>query len=388
MVECELAVPRGNADHNHQQGATLEQFPLRTEQARPQLISIQILRAVAVLMVFTFHITDTPFVKDLSGASVFKMGLAGVDIFFVISGFVIYVSTRQTTITPVDFWRARFIRIAPLYYIYTLSFLALIFVAGRVPPDFAVVEIVKSFLFVPFNNSLNGQPVPLLGVGWTLNYEAFFYLVFGLGLLISSRQMRFFFIAMVFGILITMRFVLDPSNDLIVRITSPLLLEFLAGVALAIYNTQHPNERPLSGVVLIIGSTIVLLLVSVIYPTAPRTIGFGIPAVFLLQGFVFCEKWLHAPAFWIPRLLGDASYSIYLTHGIVIYAAALFLAPAIGPSLLAAIALSAAALAAGVLSYQYVESPLIQGLRNWFPKRNKGLAASAPCTLEPGADHD
>jgi exopolysaccharide production protein ExoZ len=388
MIECELAVPRGIADQNHETGAAPEPCPVPTEQARPQLISIQILRAIAVLMVFAFHITDTPFIKDVSGTTAFKMGLAGVDIFFVISGFVIYVSTKQTTITPIEFWRARFIRIAPLYYIYTLSFLGLLFVAGRLPTDFAVIEIVKSFLFVPFNNSLNGQPVPLLGVGWTLNYEAFFYFVFGLGLLISSQQTRLFFITVVFGILIVMRFVLDPTNDLIVRITSPLLLEFLAGISLAIYNSQHLTERPFTGVVLIISSIIVLHLVSVFYPTAPRTIGFGIPAVFMLQGFVFCEKWLHAPAFLIPRLLGDASYSIYLTHGIIIYAAALFLAPAIGPSVPAAIALSAAALAAGVLSYQYVESPLIQGLRNWFPKRIKGLAPSAPCAPKPGTDHD
>ena len=310
-------------------------------------------------MVLAFHVTSTPFLRDPAGLPVFTMGLAGVDVFFVISGFVMFVSTERPGVTPAKFWTARFVRIAPLYYLYTLVFLVLIFAADLWPADFSPIEIVKSFLFIPFENSLNGQPVPLLGVGWTLNYEALFYLVFGSALLLPDRRLQVLSMTVVFGVLIAGRFTLDPEGVVMTRFTSPILLEFLAGAGLAMYYIRYGGGRPQAGALLIAAGTIALFLVAALYPNMPRTIGFGIPAVFVLQGFVFCEKYFHAPCFAPLRLFGDASYSIYLTHGIVIHAAVLLLVPLTGPNAVVSLVVVAVALTAGLLSYEYVEHPLL-----------------------------
>ena len=145
-------------------------------------VSIQHLRAIAALSVALFHACQWSQID-------FGIGAAGVDLFFVISGFVMWTVTAGREAAPLTFLRRRVIRVAPLYWIVTLALVAgaLVF-----PQRFPEVEpradhILLSLAFIQHMNPA-GQPFPILAPGWTLNYEAVFYLVFASTLILPVRR--------------------------------------------------------------------------------------------------------------------------------------------------------------------------------------------------------
>ena len=117
-------------------------------------------------------------------------GGAGVDIFFVISGFIMVYTTMDREITPWSFMADRIARIVPAYWAATLGvfFLALVAPSLLQTSHMQWGELFKSLVFVPFRKA-NGLVQPVLFVGWTLNYEMFFYLMFAAGLLNSQQKM-------------------------------------------------------------------------------------------------------------------------------------------------------------------------------------------------------
>src|SRR3954452_12402158 len=176
-----------------------------------KLLSIQYLRAVATLTVVAAHAT----------ASLFDFGEAAVSLFFVISGFVmVYVSQRETT--PQRFLWARFVRVVPLYWAITL------FVGLAYGSD--IRHLLLSLALWPHPGPA-GQGWPVVGQGWTLVFEVFFYAVFAATLLVSAR-IRPWLIAAVFGVCCAAGAVFRPGNFVLATYTSPLLLEFGAGALL------------------------------------------------------------------------------------------------------------------------------------------------------------
>ena len=142
------------------------------------LTGIQYLRAVAALLVLVNHLT---FYLP-SGGYRFWPGGVGVDIFFVISGAVMWWVARNAR--PLTFAWRRLLRIVPLYWL-VLAFVAVLWPGGGIDPwlDFPLQDILRSFLFIPFANGARGGAVqPVLGVGWTLNLEIYFYGIFALSL--------------------------------------------------------------------------------------------------------------------------------------------------------------------------------------------------------------
>jgi exopolysaccharide production protein ExoZ len=138
-----------------------------------QIVSIQYLRGIAALLVVFYHSAESLVGVPLDGAvHALAWGASGVDIFFVISGFIMWSSTAHRPLGVAAFWKARATRIVPLYWIFT--FIYLIWLAARSPNSvtFDYGEIIKSLFFVPFTNSFAGTSVPIVGAGWTLNYEA------------------------------------------------------------------------------------------------------------------------------------------------------------------------------------------------------------------------
>lgn len=144
--------------------------------------SLQILRGVAALLVVGFHarpVMDIP--ADSWLDSLFSMGYAGVNLFFIISGFIMCYTTDSRT-KPLKFIGRRLVRIAPLYW------LLLLFHKGL--RSLTDPQTYLSMFFIP----LSPQSPPFLGyatwmVGWTLNYEMFFYLVFFLSLFFGKYRM-------------------------------------------------------------------------------------------------------------------------------------------------------------------------------------------------------
>jgi len=339
---------------------------------RSQFISIQILRGIAAMMVVFVHLSESSFAQAAGITSGFSLGHAGVDVFFVISGFVMFVSTDGRDMAPGTFWKARAIRIIPLYYLATLLFLGGTAVFEGLPPEFSAWEVVKTFAFIPFNNSLNGQPVPILGVGWTLNYEVLFYVVFGLTLLLRDWYARIGVMFAVFTLLCAGRFIFSPDDAFWMRTTSPITMEFMAGILCGVWATRRDHVcRPVIGGAAIIAGFTLAAIVAIRFPSLPRTIGFGVPAVMIVGGFVMIEDICRNRLLGGMHFLGDASYSIYLTHGMAIRAATYLFVPG---SLFAGMdfaLLAVGAPACGVLCYMVIEKPMTAKLKSIFSARSR-----------------
>ncbi len=138
-----------------------------------RLSSLELLRFVAALLVVLFHLPSI------------GIGEFGVDIFFVISGYVMMLSTATGSH---QFLLKRLIRIVPLYWAATLAvFLIALLIPSLLNNTSAnLVHLIKSLLFVPFDKNGTGHQ-PLLTIGWTLNFEMYFYLLFAVGCALSHR---------------------------------------------------------------------------------------------------------------------------------------------------------------------------------------------------------
>ena len=198
--------------------ATLERFS-----------HLQQLRAIAALMVVLYH-ARMPHYPTWNGH---EFGTLGVDLFFVISGFVIYWVTRRETSFRRYLLR-RLVRIVPLYWMLTLLMAAAVLLAPQLFKQtvFELAHFLKSLAFVPtVNPSRLNEITPLLTPGWTLNYELFFYLSFGFVFFFcgSSRWRIPLFSALLLALVIAGR-IFAASDPVILTYTSPKLLEFLAGI--------------------------------------------------------------------------------------------------------------------------------------------------------------
>lgn len=317
--------------------------------------SIQILRGVAALMVLVFHV---PFYVAFPFDPQLPILYGGVDLFFVISGFIMVVSTRGERADVRGFLRKRLVRIAPLYWLATGVALLVDRLSG-VPPV-ALPDILRSLLFIAYHNDRLGDVQPVLSVGWTLNLEMLFYIVFAATMRLSSgRQVAT--VGAIFLALSVARLVLSPPPEAVAFFyTSPILLEFVAGMALGLGVVPLRRISRASGVALVIAGCALAIVGNLVVPM-PRTVGLGAPALLICAGALVVEARYGLRRWRAARLLGDASYSIYLVHPIVL---GLLMPLALRvPWWFAAPVTMAAAIAAGLLVYRSVEQPLFRLLR-------------------------
>ena len=278
--------------------------------AADTIVSIQWMRALAALVVVLFHLDIAPW------------GASGVDVFFVISGFIMWRTTEQRNMDPATFYRHRIWRIVPIYWMYTillaLALLAMPSAFSRLEFDWA--HFATSFFFIPWQSPTNGLLAPFLVQGWSLNYEMFFYLIFGAALMLAPRLR----LAVVSGVLIglvVLGLVVAPTSAAGRVYSDPLLLEFLAGVWIAWFWSRFGARLPVPFGLAMILTGLVCLVASAHLSDAvtglQRLTVWGIPSVLMVVGALSIEStFLSLPA--IGRLLGDASYSIYLSHTFII----------------------------------------------------------------------
>src|SRR5947209_13034622 len=157
------------------------------------LVHIQILRFVAALAVVAFHalgLAPKGFeVPESAVSTALSYGGHGVDLFFVISGFIIFYSSRSAILSPADFLRRRVERIVPLYFlvIFIFPLLALALPAVFATPGwYTPRHIAKSLAFISFTD---GAP-PVIAVGWSLEYEMYFYLAVALLMALTREVWR------------------------------------------------------------------------------------------------------------------------------------------------------------------------------------------------------
>lgn len=283
---------------------------------------IQALRAVAAFAVVLGHSMN--YLERGHGAvpgvlTEFQ-GAVGVDLFFVISGFVMTISSgrllRRPHPTRVFLWR-RVLRVVPLYWLLTAVKLAVLAalprfdVAARQP---SVWNAISSFLFIPSVNGM-GEIRPVITLGWTLNFEMMFYLLFAISLVWRERFVRVLlplvFLLAAVGLARTGNWPAWTAG------ADPIVVEFAAGVVIALlFERGWMPGVAVSVLAVTIGIT-GLILIKPMLAGLMRGVLWGLPAALVVLGVVGLEPVLRDR---LPRwllLLGSASYAVYLVQTFV-----------------------------------------------------------------------
>ncbi|APZ53535.1 acyltransferase family protein [Salipiger abyssi] len=289
------------------------------------LANLQFLRVVAALLVVAHHASRS-MLEAFPALEPITLGVAGVDIFFILSGVVITLSHEHKSESRGAFLRARIIRIVPMYWLATLMLSLMLLVGleplGRAQADLTLGEIATSLLFIP-HNTASGASGPLLLVGWTLNYEMFFYLLFGLFIALPPRGRVS---ATLFAILLLVLVgVLGLAGGKIATTyTDLILLEFAAGMLLGHYwaNRRAGDRDRLIGSMFLAlslaGFALSTTSQAMGLPEPHRVVIWGIPGLFAVIGAMFLEAGGVAVRNRNLLLLGAASYVLYLFHQFVL----------------------------------------------------------------------
>lgn len=297
-------------------------------QPRQYFDSLQVLRAAAAVAVVVAHLLAVE-QRFLTGPALLERvgpyANAGVDLFFVLSGFVM-VSIGRGTFTGLDaacrFLVKRAWRILPLYWIFTTLVVILMAVVPTMVNSSHSDEqsVLASYLLIPHHE------LPVLTVGWTLIHEAYFYLMFSLALaLVAERWLPAYLLS--WAALITLIHWTGtvgptPASNLI---TSPLTFEFIAGALVGLYWRRLPlGTSPALLVSVAAGMALSILIVTIeeskLLDPWYRAATFGMGSVLLLAGAVLLERSSkRRPPRWLTAI-GDSSFSLYLSHVFVISA--------------------------------------------------------------------
>ncbi|WP_439814597.1 acyltransferase family protein [Zavarzinia sp. CC-PAN008] len=327
-------------------------------------LSIQYLRALAAMAVVLFHVALH--FDPLEGYYAHYEVLAyGVDVFFVISGFIMWITTCRQQGGTRHFYAKRLARIVPLYWLVTAFMVGVMIVLPQVVKNnhYDLGHAIKSFLFIPAPHPVKGTFEPVVNAGWTLNYEMAFYALFGAMLLLPVAIRAQATVAVLVAIA---AFGLLPwaPGSVMDFYTAPIILEFALGVLIGRWATALPPVSARVGWALMLAGAAGFVLVALFPGVLPRLVAVGLPSAAIVLGAVALERVRPLRERPVLHLLGDASYSIYLTNAIVLSAlrqAAERLGlfdSALGWAVYVPLALGVAA-AAGIACYYLVERPLI-----------------------------
>jgi exopolysaccharide production protein ExoZ len=292
----------------------------------------------------------------------FDIGAGGVDVFFIISGFLMWRITDVPGAAPMGFLWKRVTRVVPLYWITTLAVTALALAAPWIVPKVKPEpgHILLSLLFIPHLDPM-GIPFPLLPPGWTLNYEAILYLIFT-ATLFAPRTWRLWLVVGALGAITIMGLFVYRLFPLF---ANPMMLEFAAGVVMA--NTYGARLGKAMGWSLIALGLVAFAMLRVlgIHSDIGRWVLWGVPAVMILAGALAVEAAGGMPASPTLKRLGDASYSIYLCHWPLL--ALIARGIGLGPAWLFVPAATIAVAAAGLIVHYAIEAPAIRLFRRRPP---------------------
>jgi peptidoglycan/LPS O-acetylase OafA/YrhL len=347
-----------------------------------ELLGIQYLRAIAAIAVVFFHLTvQQHFIHPYWNFSAIEKNLrSGVDLFFVISGFIMVYSTDFGRAIPASiFFKKRLMRIVPLYWSATAAMVLVIaffpyFVEHSSTLSFW--HVIASFLFVPAQHpNAPDFYAPLVFVGWTLNYEMFFYALFAIAMIVAAGSPATLLAAtsIPITVLSLVGFFILPDGVLGFY-TNPVMLEFVMGM-MAAATARIIKARGGAAIVVALALSAMLFL-----PASDdlwRSFRYGIPA-FAAVAAAALIRW---PRREVLHTLGDASYSIYLMHFFVLSAFARVWMRVIGPQsdwlTMTSYYLigSLSAVAMGVMCWRYFERPISQAMK--VPREHQVLSAEA-----------
>jgi len=280
--------------------------------------SLQALRGIAAWMVVFHHISQSYYMGNSTHyfwQFFSQIGGFGVDIFFVLSGFVMALASQKYNGKGISFALNRFFRVMPVYWIYTLILLLSISLLplGAFLTAWDSTTLLKSLLLIP-NLNLNGYGnYPTLYVGWTLTYEMFFYLIFSISLAVKFSKPVLLCVTLLTIITILTRWTPFLGH------TSFLLIEFIVGIAIYkfVSSSIYHRSTKMHWFLLILLILLNWFLFLLIENTLPGKI---LAACNIVLFFIYIDKFFDKK-YWLANkliLLGEYSYSTYLCHIIVI----------------------------------------------------------------------
>lgn len=283
-------------------------------KSSPSLDSIQLLRAIAVWMVVFHHFAEIyipPGDGSLFRAFFARYGAMGVDVFFVISGFVMHKSTNEKIVSSRVFIFNRLARIVPAYWFFTGLTALILLTFNKVIPltEIEPIFLLRSLLFIPTQNPSGIGPYPLLTVGWTLSYEMAFYLIFGIALLFRSS----FRLAVIAAGICLLQAAVPEWGAGFVFYAYKMGFEFLMGIAIGVIYCRNWLRIPfVISIILAMGS------IGIISSSegSHDYLKVGFPCAAIVAAALSQEGRFHLHG-WLTKL-GDWSYSTYLCHVIVL----------------------------------------------------------------------
>jgi exopolysaccharide production protein ExoZ len=349
------------------------------------IYNVHLLRVAAALAVVYYHITSE------AGLNLpIACGTFGVDIFFVVSGFIIaYIGTKS----PDSFLLRRFIRIVPFYWSASL----LLFCVAWFFPHLLrqtkadLPHLMYSLLFIPHETQHSGM-FPTMILGWTLNYEMYFYILFTVALLVSRRFAPL--ICSAFLTLIVLAIALSGTeNESLKFYSRPIVFEFVFGIAVYYavvkFDRRADHFREVGWLKwLLVASTAAASVFIVVQGLCagfglPRHIVCGLPALIIVLGAILIEKLYRIQVKnKLTFVLGESSYILYLIHPYIIYGVLrLVVSPALGagPATIGILILSLLVLcsAIAIMIHLRFEKPAMDRLRGrLIPAAEPALVSS------------
>ncbi len=280
---------------------------------------VQALRFIAAAMVLVTH--SFFYASERLGTQEsysWSAGAKGVDIFFIISGFVMVLSSSKLISLDYgwkEFLRHRLIRIVPPYWAATtLKLIVLLLMSSFVlHAELDWWVIIKSYFFIPSPN-VDGKIKTFLGVGWTLVYEMFFYTIFVVAMFFKKNI--YIFVGIVLLLFSSLYLIRPETYSALWFLMDPIILEFYMGMVLG-YFVLNRNFLPAFISVLVIFVSLFYLFFSENLLGLHRFIEAGIPAMFLVWSVVSLEKYLQNRIPPTVMFLGAASYVLYLFHPLI-----------------------------------------------------------------------
>lgn len=258
--------------------------------------NIQILRAIAAILVVAFHTVPAAKSYNFSTEFFYKVdiwGAAGVDIFFIISGFImVYIQINKSK-KPLDFIKDRVERIVPLYWFLTISISILLVIF---PQAFRELKLSGEHIFnsLFFINFLSEFDYPILYVGWTLEYEMLFYIIFAFSLFFKNIKY-----SILTSILMLTIFVFYGLSSIVI--------EFIYGMLVGFFFKKIKINSIFCCIFILVGF---YLLTVGWNKEIPRSLAWGLPSLLIFLGALYLNPIKNS----LLATLGNASYSIYLVQ--------------------------------------------------------------------------
>jgi len=305
-----------------------------------KIISIQYLRAAAAIAVVGAH-------------TFWGFGAEGVDLFFVISGFIMfYIIGNTPKKSAISFFLDRYFRIAPMYYLATAVIVLLGFV--QISSFHQVVQVITFLKYY--------ETAPLLSIGWTLEYEFIFYSLCAIAILVFKdfRLRLWFVIAVLISAVILIDFYVFSDKKY------GHFAEFLFGIFIYLLYKKKliPSDNLLLGLIGFFTSIGMFLISQMFYSdgfTYLRFIGFGIPSALLLTSILCMRR--RIGNYYSIEYLGNASYSIYITHTITLYSYYSLTGYTRGENLFSDVISFGLAICVGCIMHSFLEKPIAKTIR-------------------------